>query len=232
MIKLITFLVFTIGLNFFPTFVYAADPNANNPLSNIINIGATPPVQSSTNPSLGGAPTATIPAPTATIPAPTASGSTPQSNDYANNIKSNVFGANLFTGSFAVDGATQFNPNYLIAVGDNIQVTLWGAYSYSAVLTVDPKGNIFIPNLGPFRVMGIRNSQLQKFFELTVAKTFKSNVNAYISLAMAQPVKVFVSGFVNRPGLYSGTSMDNLLHFIDEAGGIDPERGSFINIKI
>lgn len=39
---------------------------------------------------------------------------------------------------------------------------------------------------------------------------------------------VFGALFVYRPGLYSGTSMDSLLHFLDQAGGIDPERGSFL----
>jgi protein involved in polysaccharide export with SLBB domain len=152
--------------------------------------------------------------------------------DFSKNLKSNVFGANLFTGAFAKEGATHFNPKYMIAVGDNLEVKLWGAFEYQETLTVDPKGNIFVPNIGPLKVMGIRNDQLQKVFELAVGRVFKNNVFSYISLAAAQPVKIFVSGYVNRPGLYSGTSMDNLLHFLDQAGGIDPERGSFLNLKI
>jgi protein involved in polysaccharide export with SLBB domain len=156
----------------------------------------------------------------------------PQLVDFSKNLKSNVFGANLFTGAFAKEGATHFNPKYMIAVGDNLEVRLWGAFDYQATLTVDPKGNIFVPNVGPLKVLGVRNDQLQKVFELAVSRVFKSNVYSYISLAAAQPVKIFVSGYVNRPGLYSGTSMDNLLHFLDQAGGIDPDRGSFLNLKI
>jgi protein involved in polysaccharide export with SLBB domain len=158
--------------------------------------------------------------------------SAPQTSDYANNLKSNVFGANLFTGTFANQGATHFNPKYRIAVGDNLDVKLWGAFDYQASLTVDPKGNIFVPNIGPLKVMGVRNDELQKIFDLSVSRIFKSNVYSYINLAAAQPVKIFVSGYVSRPGLYGGTSMDNLLHFLDQAGGIDPDRGSFLNIKI
>jgi len=158
--------------------------------------------------------------------------SAPQTSDHANNLKSNVFGANLFTGTFANQGATHFNPKYTIAVGDNLDVKLWGAFDYQATLTVDPKGNIFVPNIGPLKVMGVRNDDLQKIFDLSVSRIFKSNVYSYINLAAAQPVKIFVSGYVSRPGLYGGTSMDNLLHFLDQAGGIDPDRGSFLNIKI
>lgn len=157
---------------------------------------------------------------------------TPQYADYAANLGSDVFGANLFTGAFARQGATQFNPDYAIAVGDNIQVRFWGAFEFDAQLAVDPKGNIFLPHVGPVQVQGVRNQDLQRVVESAVSKVFRANVNSYASLAAAQPVRVFVSGYINRPGLYTGTSMDSLLHYLDQAGGIDPERGSFLNVQV
>lgn len=156
----------------------------------------------------------------------------PQFYDYSANLNSDIFGANLFTGSFARQGATQFNPDYAVAVGDKIQIRLWGAFDLDAQLTVDPKGNIFLPHAGPVPVLGVRNQDLQRLVESAVGRAFRSNVSSYASLAAAQPVRVFVSGFVNRPGLYSGTSMDSLLHYLDQAGGIDPERGSFLNVQV
>jgi protein involved in polysaccharide export with SLBB domain len=68
--------------------------------------------------------------------------------------------------------------------------------------------------------------------EKAARRIFRANVFSYASLAEAQPVRVFVGGFVNRPGLYHGTSMDSLLHYLDQAGGIDPDRGSFLNVQI
>lgn len=156
----------------------------------------------------------------------------PQVLDYSANLGSDVFGANLFTGSFARQGATQFNPDYAVASGDKIQVRLWGAFEFDSLLTVDPKGNIFLPNAGPVQVLGVRNRDLQRLVESAVGKVFRANVYSYASLAAAQPVRIFVSGFVNRPGLYSGTSMDSLLHFLDQAGGIDAERGSFLKVQV
>jgi protein involved in polysaccharide export with SLBB domain len=156
----------------------------------------------------------------------------PQMIDYDKNMKSDVFGANLFTGAFAKEGATQFNPDYLITIGDNINVRFWGAFEYDAQLTVDPKGNIFIPHVGPLKVAGVSNKGLQTVVNSAVSKVFRANVFSYASLAAAQPVRVFVGGFVNRPGQYGGTSMDSLLHYIDQAGGIDTARGSFINVQV
>jgi protein involved in polysaccharide export with SLBB domain len=182
------------------------------------------------------APQATLPQP-ATAPETVESaerspaGSTP-ATDYLLNLGSNVFGAQLFTGSFAQEGATQFNPDYVVAVGDAIQVRLWGGYEFDSTLVVDPKGNVFLPHVGPVQLLGVRNQDIQRVVESAVAQIYRANVYSYASLAAAQPVRVFVSGFVNRPGLYNGTSMDSLLHYLDKAGGIDLERGSFLGVQV
>jgi protein involved in polysaccharide export with SLBB domain len=185
------------------------------------------------------APPPTAPASPTTVPspAPLAAGQAVVSPaatyfDYSVNLKSDVFGAQLFTGAFAREGAGRFNPDYLIATGDQIQVRLWGAFDYDSLLWVDPKGNVFLPHVGPVKVLGVRNEDLQHVVEAAVREVFRANVSSYASLAGAQPVRVFVSGFVNRPGLYDGTSMDGLLHYLDLAGGIDAERGSFLKVQV
>lgn len=156
----------------------------------------------------------------------------PQPSDYSANLESDVFGANLFTGAFAHQEAAQFNPNYVVNVGDKVLVRLWGAFEYQSVLTVDPQGNVFLPNVGPVRLLGVRNKDLQKVVEQAVGQVFRSNVFSYASLAAAQPVRIYVGGFVHRPGSYAGTSMDSILHYLDQAGGIDPLRGSFLAVEV
>jgi protein involved in polysaccharide export with SLBB domain len=165
-------------------------------------------------------------------PVPEARIDGPGAQDLATQSQSVVYGANLFNGAFARQGATVFNPDYAVAVGDKIQVRLWGAFDFDAQLIVDPQGNVFLPHVGPVRVLGVRNADLQRLVEGAVARAFRSNVGSYASLAAAQPVRIFVGGNVLRPGLYSGTSMDSLLHFLDQAGGIDPDRGSFLAVQV
>ncbi|MDO5691394.1 MAG: polysaccharide biosynthesis/export family protein [Pseudomonadota bacterium] len=156
----------------------------------------------------------------------------PQTPDQIRNQASDVFGAQLFTGAFSQPGATQFNPDYAIAIGDQIQVRLWGAFTFEQTLTVDPRGNIFLPHAGPVQLLGVRNQELQGVVQAAIRRTFRNNVNSYASLAAAQPVRVFVGGYVNRPGLYNGTSMDSVLRYLDMAGGVDPERGSYLQIQV
>lgn len=200
--------------NLFPSIL--ANPAANAPQSGTQSNAAAQgsPAQQTTAPAVENRP------------------QTPQSFDYSVNANSDVFGAQLFTGSFARPGATQFNPDYMIAVGDRLQIRMWGGFNFDNVLAVDPQGNVFLPYVGPVKVLGVRNQDLQRTVETAVRRVFRANVYSYASLAAAQPVRVFVGGFVNRPGLYNGTSMDSLLHYLDQAGGIDPERGSFLNVQV
>lgn len=165
-------------------------------------------------------------------PPPSQAAVSPVRFDYSANLESDVFGANLFTGAFARQGAAQFNPDYLIAIGDKLQVLMWGAFEFSEELTVDPQGNVFLPHVGPVKVLGVRNKDLEGVIEAAAKKIFSANVSTYAALAAAQPVRVFVGGFVNRPGMYAGTSMDSLLQYLDQAGGIDAERGTFLDIQV
>lgn len=226
-----------ISKGFILIFIVAAASIANAQQYNPLAIGTLPdtnqPSMRKPTSAVAGTPAPSVPASSSTQPAATEARSTaPQSADYSANIASDVFGANLFTGSFARQGPVQFNPDYAIATGDSIQVRLWGAFQFDALLTVDPKGNIFLPHAGPVQVMGVRNQDLQRIVDAAVKTIFRSSVSSYASLAAAQPVRVFVSGFVNRPGLFSGTSMDSLLHYLDQAGGIDADRGSFLNVQV
>ena len=54
----------------------------------------------------------------------------------------------------------------------------------------------------------------------------------YIRPMDTQPVSIFVTGFVPRPGNYTGTPSDTILAFLDKAGGIDSKRGSYRNIRV
>ena len=190
-----------------------------------------PDADAATAPAVARTPAAALPA-DAAVASPDLRAQTPQFYDYSANLKSDVFGANLFTGAFARQGVTQFNPDYALTVGDKIQIRLWGAFDFDAILVVDPKGNILLPHVGPVSVLGVRNQDLQSIVDTAIAKKYRANVFSYASLAAAQPVRIFVGGFVNRPGLYTGSSMDSLLHYLDQAGGIDPDRGSFLSVQV
>ncbi|WP_339725006.1 polysaccharide biosynthesis/export family protein [uncultured Paraglaciecola sp.] len=144
----------------------------------------------------------------------------------------NSYGDWLFKGNFNKVGFSGFNPDYHLSIGDKVLVQLWGALDYQGELVVDVHGNIFIPKVGPVLVKGVKNSQLNDVVKKSIKRVYKSNVEVYANLATSEQVKVFVSGTVSKPGLYQGHSADSILTFIDQAGGIRSDIGSYRNIQI
>lgn len=143
-----------------------------------------------------------------------------------------VFGQQIFNGQFANQNFIGFNADYEIGAGDIIAIRLWGGFDADALIPVDAQGNIFLPQIGPIKVKGVRNKDLNARITAAVKTTFTENVGVYASLEGAEPVRVFVTGFVKQPGLYAGHSSDSVLYFLDSAGGIDTEAGSFLDIEV
>lgn len=142
-----------------------------------------------------------------------------------------VFGQNLFSG-FRQAEFKGFNPDYRLAIGDKITLQMWGAYEVSVDLSIDAQGNVFIPQVGPVQLQGVANKDLNTVIEKKVRSVYQNNVNLYASLNAAEPVKLFVTGFVQSPGLYGGFAADSVLAFLAKAGGIRSESGSYLNVEL
>lgn len=143
-----------------------------------------------------------------------------------------MFGVQLFQPGMGQTYGHGFNADYTLAIGDRVALRMWGAFSFQDVQTVDPQGNIFLPNVGPVTVAGVRNTDLNDVIRSAVREVYRANVDVYASLEASQPVRVFVTGFVRAPGQYPGVSADSILDFLLRAGGVDPARGSYIDIRL
>lgn len=142
------------------------------------------------------------------------------------------FGSHLFNGGFSGNRADGLNDNYQIVPGDQITLRLWGAVEFERIIPVDAQGNIFIPSIGPVRVQGLTHSSLNSRVTQAVRNVYPENVSVYTNLQGVQPVAVYVTGYVTNPGRYAGTPSDSMLFFLDQAGGIDDQLGSYRNIRV
>lgn len=125
-----------------------------------------------------------------------------------------------------------FNFDYILNLGDSIQVCLWGVFIFDGVLQIDFKGNIFLLNVGLVKVVGVSNSQLNILVILKVKEVYQFNVNVYVFLLQVQLVKVYVIGFVCNFGLYGGVMFDLLFNYLIKVGGVDLECGSYVDIVV
>jgi len=142
------------------------------------------------------------------------------------------FGSNLFIGNFLRAREDGLNPNYILTPGDHVAVNTWGAVQFNEVLVVDSQGNIFLPEVGPIQLAGVRNAELTETVRRGLKKVYARYFDVYTNLITAKPVAVYVTGGVKRPGRYAGIPSDSVLFFLDQAAGIDPRLGSYRNISI
>jgi protein involved in polysaccharide export with SLBB domain len=159
-------------------------------------------------------------------------GPVPSEQATAANTDIKPFGSELFSGGFRGIRADGLNPEYKILPGDQITLRVWGAVDIDRILPVDAQGNIFIPSIGPVKVMGASHNQLDTIVRDAVRKVYSDNVSVYTNLQGVQPVTVFVTGFVNKPGQYAGVPSDSVLYFIDQASGVDEQLGSYRKIRL
>lgn len=147
-------------------------------------------------------------------------------------IACDPFGCFLFNGDFSTEKSPVFSPEYVVAIGDKINTKIWGSVEFEQVQVVDAQGNIFLPKVGPVKVMGVKNRDLTATILRVLRTVYTANVVLYAGLLETQPVIVYVSGGVVRPGAYGGTSANSLMYYLDRAGGIDPSSGSYLELSI
>lgn len=143
------------------------------------------------------------------------------------------FGSELISGGFDTRGA-ELSPlvpqDYVVAPGDEVLLTLWGSVDADLRLTVDRGGRISIPRVGTVQVSGVRHGDLQEVVSRRVAQVFK-NFQISVSLGQLRGIRVFVTGFVLKPGTYTVSSLSTVVAALMRAGGPAPS-GSFRSVEL
>ncbi len=149
------------------------------------------------------------------------------------NLAVRRFGAELVTG--APDGrGAELSPlapaDYVIGPGDEVLVTLWGSVDADLSLVVDRSGRITIPRVGAVQVSGVQLGELPEVVSRRVATLFR-NFEISVTLGQLRGIRVFITGFVARPGTYTVTSLSTVVTALMRAGG-PSAAGSFRAIEL
>ena len=144
------------------------------------------------------------------------------------------FGSELLTGSAASLTAPDYSPivppDYLLQAGDELVVTLWGSVDADLRLQVDRSGRINLPRVGPIMVSGVRYADLSDVISRRVATVFK-NFQLSVSLGQLRGLRVYVTGFVQNPGVQVVSSLSTLAQTVMRAGG-PSAAGSFRTVQL
>ena len=143
------------------------------------------------------------------------------------------FGANLVTDDSSYvsqDPLPAVPGDYIVRPGDEMRLTIWGTVDGDLRLMVDRSGNIAVPRVGSIHVAGLRSADLDEAISRRVGQTFR-NFQVSATLGEVRAIRVFVGGYVLRPGSVTVSGLSSILHTIMRAGG-PSSSGSFRDIHL
>ncbi len=120
--------------------------------------------------------------------------------------------------------------SYLLSAGDELSVVLYGEQNEEFALEVLPNGSIMVPGIGPLQVSGLTLEEVKKRVAQQAENKF-IGVQTLVSLSKVQPVKVYVTGEVVKPGPYLLPPLSTISTAVSFAGGVS-DVGSFRSISL
>jgi len=149
-----------------------------------------------------------------------------------------VFGSEIFENqylSFEPNLTISTPRNYVIGVGDELIVDIYGLSESTKKLKVSTEGFIRFPNLGPIKVSGLTIEEAQVRIREAAAKIYTTiaggSTKVLVSLGQLRSIRVTLVGDVIMPGNYSVSSLSTLMNALYASGG-PSDLGSFRKIEL
>lgn len=143
-----------------------------------------------------------------------------------------VFGSELFasSGAYAADAALPVPADYVLAVGDEVRLQVWGGVDFSGTLTIDRSGQVSLPKVGTLTLAGVPAQGLEAALRAHLGKVF-TNFSLSAGLGRLRGIQVYVVGQAQTPGTHQLSSLSTLVNALFASGGPNAN-GSMRNIQL
>ena len=108
-------------------------------------------------------------------------------------------------------------PRYRLGPGDKLLIRVFGYEKFDSEVIVLPDGTINVSRIGSINVNGLTLEDAKNQFSASYSKIFRDPI-IYLDLVKTRPIKVSVSGEVNRPGIYS-IDIKGINNLVNNDGG-------------
>eukprot|EP01029_Cantina_marsupialis_P011874 TRINITY_DN26371_c0_g1_i1.p1 TRINITY_DN26371_c0_g1~~TRINITY_DN26371_c0_g1_i1.p1 ORF type:complete len:807 (-),score=129.99 TRINITY_DN26371_c0_g1_i1:1163-3583(-) len=151
-----------------------------------------------------------------------------------------VFGFQFFNSenlSFEPAMDMPVSESYSLGVGDELNISVYGASQQTYQQTVQKTGSVVIADLGPIYVYGLPIKEVKEKIKARLTSIYNGmggnspNTFVEISLGALKGINVNVIGEVNLPGTYSLPATASAFNALYLAGGPN-ENGSFRKIDV
>ncbi len=158
----------------------------------------------------------------------------------ASSINKKVFGYNLFNNenlTFEPSVNIPAPKDYVLGLGDEILINIWGASQQTYQLVIGQNGAINIPDLGPVYLNGLSFDDAKVKIHRRLIAIYSGmggeNPNTYsdVSISNLRTIKINIVGEAIVPGTYNLPATATIFNALYLSGGPN-ENGSFRAIKL
>ncbi len=143
-----------------------------------------------------------------------------------------IYGSELFqqAQAYSADSALPAPADYLLGVGDEVRIQVWGAVDYAGSHVIDRNGQISLPRVGVVSLAGVALPELESVLRARLSRVFV-NFSLSASMGKMRSIQVYVVGQAQQPGTYQLSSLSTLINAVFASGGPNPN-GSMRNIQL
>jgi len=109
-------------------------------------------------------------------------------------------------------------PEYVVGVGDEILITLWGDIERRFARVIDRQGRLVLPEAGVVTAAGRTLGELRQELEAVFGQLYRG-ARMTVSLGDVRTIQVYVSGDIHRPGTYTMSALSTVLSALYHSGG-------------
>ena len=144
------------------------------------------------------------------------------------NVGSTNIGLNSRFGmSIFQNRVTTFSPidnlpvpdDYKLGAGDTLIIKLIGTENIQLSSTISRDGSIFINQIGDIVLAGLMFDEAVNLIKQRIESAL-IGVQVFVTMGRIKTINVFISGEVNKPGMYSLSALTTVTQSLYQAGGI------------
>ena len=137
----------------------------------------------------------------------------------------NVYGHSFFENGnlkvYKTAGHTKAPDNYILGVGDEVNVSIWGYSEHQSVYTIGASGSIEPKTVGRIYLSGMTFGEAKKIITSRFGRVYDlKNSDISIDLNYSKVIRVNIVGEVNGPGTYSVSSINSAFNVLAISGGL------------
>lgn len=143
------------------------------------------------------------------------------------------FGSQLrrdLRGPDQIEAPARVPATYVLQVGDEVTVNVWGSVDAEWRVRVDRAGRLTLPRVGPVVVAGAVSGELEGLLRARLNRVFKG-FELSAAVTEISPLRVHVTGFVERPGDYIVPGLTTISRALSLAQG-PSAGGSFRRVRL